>query len=72
LVTPHFLERIMNLIIDPEFENLCPTLRKNAMPRRPWPRSRGRRPTAPGSIKSAWREVVPQNQEGRQASPSDL
>jgi hypothetical protein len=24
LAVPHFLERIMNLIIDPEFESLCP------------------------------------------------
>ena len=26
LAAPHFLERIMNLIIDPEFESLCPPL----------------------------------------------
>jgi hypothetical protein len=24
LLAPHFPERIMNLIIDPEFESLCP------------------------------------------------
>jgi hypothetical protein len=24
LAAPHFPERIMNLIIDPEFESLCP------------------------------------------------
>jgi hypothetical protein len=24
LTAPHYPERIMNLIIDPEFENLCP------------------------------------------------
>ena len=28
LVASHFSERIMNLIIDPEFENLCPPLTK--------------------------------------------
>ena len=26
LAAPHFPERIMNLIIDPEFESLCPPL----------------------------------------------
>jgi hypothetical protein len=28
LAAPHFPERIMNLIIDPEFENRCPSLTK--------------------------------------------